>query len=98
MAELQRCALDKIVWFLAPTVALSIQQKQVIASHIPAVNIKLLIGDDGVDRWNEERVWDDALRGVRIVVSTHAVLAGALAHRFVAMEKLALIVFDEAHH
>jgi RecG-like helicase len=71
------------------------QQKEVIASHIPAVNIKLLIGDDGVDRWSEQWIWDNALRGVRIVVSTHAVLADALAHRFVAMAKLALIVFDE---
>jgi RecG-like helicase len=59
------------------------------------VNIKLLIGDDGVDRWSEQQIWDDALRGVRIVVSTHAVLADALAHSFVAMTKLALIVFDE---
>ncbi|PYH42934.1 uncharacterized protein BP01DRAFT_384887 [Aspergillus saccharolyticus JOP 1030-1] len=83
------------VWFLCPTVALSIQQKEAIASHIPAVNTKLLIGDDGVDSWSEQRIWDDTLRDVRIVVSTHAVLADALAHRFVVMAKLALIVFDE---
>ncbi|KAF7597122.1 hypothetical protein BBP40_009460 [Aspergillus hancockii] len=87
-----------IVWFLAPTVALSIQQKEVITSHLPAVNIKLLIGDDGVDRWSEQRNWDDTLRDLRIVVSTHAVLAEALVHRFVAMANLALIVFAEAHH
>jgi hypothetical protein len=61
----------------------------------PGGEYKLLIGDDGVDRWSEQWIWDDALRGVRIVVSTHAVLADALAHRFVAMAKLALIVFDE---
>lgn len=59
------------------------------------MNIKLLIGDDGVDRWGEQRIWDDALHGVRIVVSTHAVLAEALAHKFVVMAKLGLLVFDE---
>ncbi|KAE8306823.1 hypothetical protein BDV41DRAFT_557045 [Aspergillus transmontanensis] len=60
--------------------------------------MKFGLGDDGVGRWSEQRIWDDALRGVRIVISTHAVLAEALAHRFVAMAKLALVVFDKAHH
>jgi hypothetical protein len=31
-----------------------------------------------------------------IIVSTHTMLADALAHRFVAMAKLALIIFDES--
>lgn len=94
-AELARCSSEKIVWFLTPTVALAAQQKEAIALHIPAINIRLLIGDDGVDRWSEQRIWDAALCDMSVVVSTHAVLADALAHGFVRMEKLALIVFDE---
>lgn len=97
-AELARCSSEKIVWFLAPTVALAAQQKEAIALHIPAINIRLLIGDDGVDRWSEQRIWDAALCDMSVVVSTHAVLADALAHGFVRMEKLALIVFDEGKY
>ena len=59
------------------------------------MNIRLLIGEDGVDRWSEQRIWDAALRDVRVVVSTHAVLADALTHGFVKIEKIALLVFDE---
>ena len=81
--------------FLAPTVVLASQQKEAIESHIPPVNIRLLIGEDGVDRWSEQRIWDAVLRDVRVVVSTHAVLADALTHGFVKIEKIALLVFDE---
>lgn len=35
------------------------------------------------------------MKGVQIVVSTHAVLADALSHGFVKIWKLALLIFDE---
>jgi ERCC4-related helicase len=38
------------------------------------------------------------LKNVRIVLSTHQVLLDALSHGFVGMQRLALLVFDEAHH
>ncbi|OQU96383.1 hypothetical protein CLAIMM_02472 isoform 1 [Cladophialophora immunda] len=96
--ELERCSQDKLVWFLAPTVALCTQQHEVMLSQLPAARTKLLLGADNVDRWSEQRIWDAALSGVQIVVSTHAVLLDALAHGFVQMTRLALLVFDEAHH
>ena len=80
---------------MAPTVALSIQQHEVISLHAPAVRTRLLIGSDNVDRWSEQRIWDAALKDVRVVVSTHAVLSDALSHGFVQITKLALLVFDE---
>ena len=43
-------------------------------------------------------MWDDALRNINIVVCTHQVLLDALIHGFVQMDKIALLVFDEAHH
>ena len=43
-------------------------------------------------------MWDDALRNINIVVYTHQVLLDALIHGFVRMNKIALLVFDEAHH
>lgn len=94
-AELEICAPHKVVWFLAPTVALCFQQHEVIASQIPNVQIRLLTGLDNVDRWTEKSVWDKVLQDIRIVVSTHAVLFDALTHGFIRMSQLALIVFDE---
>ncbi|KAF5857982.1 Dicer-like protein 2 [Aspergillus alliaceus] len=98
MAELARCSHDKMVWFLAPTVPLATQQKEAIGAYIPAIKIRLLIGPDGVDRWSDQDTWDAALLDMRIIVSTPAVLAEALEHGFVKIEKLALLVFDEAHN
>ncbi|CAI7616954.1 unnamed protein product [Penicillium glandicola] len=89
---------DKLIWFLAPTVALSLQQHEVITSQILSVKTKVLTGLDNVDRWTEQGVWDKVLKDVRVVVSTYAVLADALGHGFVRMSRLALLIFDEAHH
>jgi ERCC4-related helicase len=71
------------------------QQHDVVLSQLPAARTRLLIGSDNVDRWGEKRIWDAALDGVRIVVSTHAVLLDALGHGFVTMTRLALLIFDE---
>ncbi|CAG8877912.1 unnamed protein product [Penicillium nalgiovense] len=91
-------APDKLIWILAPTVALSLQQHEVITSQILSVKTKILTGLDNVDRWTEQGIWDKVLKDVRVVVSTYAVLADALSHGFVRMSRLALLVFDEAHH
>ncbi|KAJ5550279.1 hypothetical protein N7461_004977 [Penicillium sp. DV-2018c] len=89
---------DKLIWFLAPTVALCLQQHQVISSQILSVKTKVLTGLDNVDRWTDQIIWDKVLRDVRVVVSTYAVLADALSHGFVQMSRLGLLIFDEAHH
>ncbi|KAH9203434.1 hypothetical protein DL95DRAFT_271059, partial [Leptodontidium sp. 2 PMI_412] len=59
------------------------------------VQMRLLVGSDGVEHWSDQETWDIVLRNFRIVVSTHAVLADALSHGFVTMERLALLIFDE---
>ncbi|GFF63212.1 RNA helicase/RNAse III, putative [Aspergillus lentulus] len=97
-AELDICPPHKLVWFLAPTVALCIQQHEVIASNLPAVRTRTLTGLDKVELWTEQSVWDAILNGYQVIVSTHAVLADALSHGFVKMSRLALLIFDEAHH
>jgi uncharacterized membrane protein YagU involved in acid resistance len=48
-----------------------------------------------IPQWSESRVWNAALDGVQVVVSTHAILLDALTHGFVKMTSLALLVFDE---
>lgn len=66
-----------------------------LRSQIPAVQIKTLVGADGVETWSDVRIWDDYLKNVRIVVSTYQVLLDAVNHAFVRMDRLSLIVFDE---
>ncbi|KAL8801992.1 MAG: hypothetical protein Q9200_006748, partial [Gallowayella weberi] len=105
--SLQRNIIVALVWFLAPNVALADQQAKVIATQIPSVQSRLLIGADGVDHWSEQWIWDGVLKGISIVISTHQVglglnskkiLLDALTHGFVQMSRLSLLVFDEAHH
>lgn len=78
--------------------ALCLQQHEVIASQIPSAKSRVLTGLDDVDRWTDQGIWNTVLQNIRVVVSTHAVLADALNHGFVRMSQLGLIIFDEAHH
>ncbi|KAI1344072.1 RNase3 domain-containing protein [Xylariaceae sp. FL0016] len=96
-AELER-SLEKIVWFLAPTVALCEQQFRVLESQVSGVQMKLLLGSDNMDTWSEQRIWDDCLRNVQVVVSSYQVLYDAISHGFLHFGWLSLIVFDEAHN
>lgn len=64
-----------------------------------------------MDHWSNQGIWDEVLKGIRIVVTTHQVchccgdksitqlirqvLYDALSHGFVTMNKIALMVFDE---
>ncbi|KAL5335072.1 hypothetical protein BJX70DRAFT_401960 [Aspergillus crustosus] len=88
----------KLIWFLAPTVALCLQQQKVIAKHIPAARSRTLTGLDNVELWTEQKVWDAVLNEIQVVVSTPAVLLDAMTHGFVRISRLELLVFDEAHH
>lgn len=83
------------MWFLTPTIALCLQQRGVLQSHIPSAQIKSFTSSDNVDRWSTKKVWDAVLTNVTIVVSTYKVLHDALSHAFVSIESLSLIVFDE---
>ncbi|KAG5983695.1 hypothetical protein E4U55_007444 [Claviceps digitariae] len=96
-AELETSDPDKIVWFLAPTVALCSQQFDVIRLQLAAVSVKLLTGQENVETWSAG-VWNIILHDVRIVVSTYQVLLDALCHSFIKMDRISLIVFDEAHN
>jgi ERCC4-related helicase len=84
-----------MVWFLAPTKVLCSQQLAYLSKHMPAVSMRALTGDDGVDCWSNQAIWNRALDGMKVVISTHAVLADALTHGFIQLPQLALIVFDE---
>lgn len=95
MVELERMPKDKFIWFLAPTVSLCAQQYEYIKSQITSVNVKMLSGEDDVDRWSQQKHWQTVLKNCSIVVSTYQILFDALSHGFVRIESLALIVIDE---
>lgn len=71
------------------------QQHDVIAAHIPSAKTRTMTGQDNVDTWTSQTIWDNVLKDVRVVCSTHAVLSDALNHGFVRMAQLSLLVFDE---
>ncbi|EQL38291.1 hypothetical protein BDFG_00652 [Blastomyces dermatitidis ATCC 26199] len=96
--ELETCAAHKLVWFLAPTVALADQQHKSISQQLSAYQTRLLLGSDNVNYWSTKNIWDDILLNIRIVVSTPQVLLDAMTHGFMTMSRIALLVFDEAHH
>jgi ERCC4-related helicase len=85
----------KMIWFLAPNVALCEQQYEVFSANLPGYGIQMLSGQDGVDHWTEQSTWDAVLCNIRIVMSTPQVLYDAMAHGFVKMNQLALLIFDE---
>ena len=71
-AELEKCAQDKICWFTVPTVALALQQFESISAQLCSFPARVLSGVDNCEFWNE-RIWENVLDGIRIVISTHAV-------------------------
>ncbi|PGG98382.1 hypothetical protein AJ79_08890 [Helicocarpus griseus UAMH5409] len=95
--ELERCPEHKLVWFLAPKVALAEQQHRNISQQLSAYQTRLLLGSDNLNYWST-KTWEDILLNIRIVVSTPQVLLDAMSHGFVTMCRIALLVFDEAHH
>ncbi len=96
-AQLEQSGPDKLVWFTTPSVALSTQQYEVLSANLPAYLIKMLTGDNCVDAWTDQSIWDAVLTNVRVVVGTPQVLTDALTHGFVTISRIALLVFDEAH-
>ncbi|PFH49493.1 hypothetical protein AMATHDRAFT_63058 [Amanita thiersii Skay4041] len=89
---------SKVSWFLAPTVTLCEQQKNVIEASLP-VSVGYVSGAMAPDQWKDATMWEDVLRTHRIMVTTPQVLLDALRHGYIRLGRdVNLIVFDEAHH
>jgi ERCC4-related helicase len=84
-----------LVWFITPTIALAEQQHSVISQQLPAYQVRLLSGNDNVDHWSSQKIWDSILYNIRIVVSTPQVLLDAMSSGFVRLTKMSLLVIDE---
>ncbi|TQW00009.1 hypothetical protein V2A60_005422 [Cordyceps javanica] len=96
-AQLESSSDQKVVWFLAPTVLLCAQQFEAIKLEIPFISIQLVVGSDNLHTWNAS-TWKSLLKGTQVIVSTYQVLLDALDHAFVKLERLSLLIFDEAHN
>ena len=79
--------------------ALCVQQKHVIAAHLP-VSVGMISGAaNEPDQWTNQALWDRVLRTHRIMVSTPQVFLDALGHGYISLGRdISLLVFDEAHH
>lgn len=80
---------------MAPTVSLAEQQFEAIRAQTQGVQSRLIHGADNVQAWSSKAVWDAVLLNIRIVVSTYQILFDAVAHAFVPLSSLGLIVIDE---
>lgn len=96
-AQLESSSDQKLIWFLAPTVLLCAQQFEAIKLGIPSISMRLVVGSDNVHTWGAS-TWKTLLDGTQAIVSTYQVLLDALDHAFVKLDRLSLLIFDEAHN
>lgn len=88
----------KLSWFVAPTVALVEQQKDVISTYIP-VSVGMVSGASEPDQWKDRMLWRRIIDTHRIMVTTPQVLLDALRHGYISLgADISLVVFDEVHH
>ena len=78
--------------------ALAEQQYKVLSIQLPSLPNRLLSSNDRIDRCSKQSMWDDDLKNINIFVCTHQVFLNALIHGSVQMDKIALLIFDEAHY
>ncbi|KIK64494.1 hypothetical protein GYMLUDRAFT_241041 [Collybiopsis luxurians FD-317 M1] len=90
--------LDKLSWFLAPTVALCEQQCNVIKDALP-ISVSLISGALPPDQWQDASLWKSVLSTHWVMVSTPQVLLDPLRHGYILIgADIGLIVFNKAHH
>ncbi|CRG84276.1 endoribonuclease Dicer [Talaromyces islandicus] len=78
------------------SVTLVFQQSAVLRNNIDQT-VTPLIGSMGLDLWSKE-IWEKTLKESMIVVCTADILDHCLLNSHIRMEKINLLIFDEAHH
>ncbi|KAF2772908.1 dsRNA-specific nuclease [Teratosphaeria nubilosa] len=97
--ELERRARGeqpKISFFLVASVTLVYQQFSVLEQNMDH-KVARVCGADNTDSWNKAK-WTKLFADNKIVVATADVLHQCLAHSYISMRQINLLVFDEAHH
>ncbi|XP_047524815.1 endoribonuclease Dicer isoform X3 [Pieris napi] len=86
----------KRTFFLVNTVPLVNQQKHVIEEMCP-VTVGAYSGEDKVDYWNKIK-WDSELSQYQVIIMTSQILHDMLTHKYIMLEDINLLIFDECHH
>ncbi|TKX27681.1 dicer-like protein [Elsinoe australis] len=86
----------RIAFFLVPAVNLVFQQQAVLKNNLN-FEIARVYGAMGIDLWTKDR-WDSLFSKHKVIVCTPEVLHLCLAHGFIRMDQINLLIFDEAHH
>lgn len=97
--ELEDRALGKqhrISVFLVDSVQLVFQQHAVLKANLDQP-MNMFCGDMGTDLWNEKS-WAEHFSENMVIVCTAEVLRQCLHHSFISMDRINLLIFDEAHH
>lgn len=82
--------------FLVNTVCLAKQQAESIESMLP-YSVAVLSGEQSVDFWDETK-WLKVLDENHILVATAQVVLDAINRRYLRLEQINVVVFDECHH
>lgn len=82
--------------FLVNTVCLAKQQAVCIENILP-FKVAVLCGEQSVDYWQLAE-WLSVLEEKEILVATAQVILDAVKHRYINVNQINVIIFDECHH
>jgi endoribonuclease Dicer len=86
----------RISFFLVDSVQLVFQQHAVLKANLDQP-MNMFCGDMGCDLWNK-KLWEQEFSQNMVIVCTAEVLRQCLHHSFISMDRINLLIFDEAHH
>ncbi|KAI3705990.1 hypothetical protein L1987_76242 [Smallanthus sonchifolius] len=95
-AYLLRKPSPYIAVFLVPTVVLVKQQAEYVRKHL-ALKVEEYWGEKGVDFWNAAD-WKKQKEENQLLVMTPDILRNALSHRFLTLDVIKVLIFDECHN
>ncbi|KAI9797134.1 MAG: Dicer-like protein 1 [Piccolia ochrophora] len=88
--------VHRTAFFLVDCVTLVFQQYAVLECNLDQP-IERFCGDMGCPLWNRQ-TWEKHFKENMVIVCTAEVLLQCLMHGFISMDRINLLIFDEAHH